>query len=49
MQVLKTKELSVHCDGESGGSGHPRIYLKIKESEGIVKCPYCGQVFEYQK
>lgn len=49
MNAIKTKELSVYCEGSEGATGHPRIYLKIKKSEGFVRCPYCGQEFEYCK
>lgn len=47
MKVIKVKSWAVHCEGEKGGSGHPRIYLTMRKDEKSVRCPYCGQKFEY--
>ncbi len=40
--IVNVSSRDVFCDG--GDGGHPRIFLKISESEQIA-CPYCGKVF----
>ena len=37
----------VHCEGIDGGSGHPRVYLEIKNDK--VECPYCSRIFKLGK
>jgi NADH dehydrogenase (ubiquinone) Fe-S protein 6 len=34
----------VHCDGDGGALGHPRIFMQIGES-GFVDCGYCDRRF----
>ncbi|MEM6932879.1 MAG: zinc-finger domain-containing protein [Pseudomonadota bacterium] len=34
----------VHCDGQGGALGHPRIYLQIG-AKGFVDCGYCDKRF----
>ena len=41
--MIKTSVPNVSCDG--GDDGHPRIFLKISEEIGHIKCPYCGRCF----
>ncbi len=33
----------VACDGSAGPLGHPRVWLRIVESQTF--CPYCSRVF----
>jgi uncharacterized Zn-finger protein len=40
--IVETK--SVSCDGGSGTSGHPNIYLNIGD-KGEITCPYCSRTF----
>jgi NADH dehydrogenase (ubiquinone) Fe-S protein 6 len=34
----------VHCDGDEGPLGHPRVYLQM-DASGAVDCPYCDRRF----
>ena len=34
----------VHCEGNGGALGHPRVYYKIGET-GDVVCSYCSRRF----
>ena len=43
--VIIKKNEKFYCDGESGDSGHPKVYLIIGENEKSVLCPYCGKSF----
>ncbi|MFP6711401.1 MAG: zinc-finger domain-containing protein [Rhodospirillales bacterium] len=40
--VVETEQVS--CDGGSGASGHPNVYLSIGK-EGQIVCPYCSRIF----
>jgi uncharacterized Zn-finger protein len=33
----------VACDGGDGALGHPRVFLRIVETE--VMCPYCSRLY----
>ena len=35
----------VACDGGEGALGHPRIWLTVSASTGMVTCPYCDKRF----
>ena len=35
---------SISCDGESGQSNHPIIYLNLGTNNSVT-CPYCGIKF----
>jgi uncharacterized Zn-finger protein len=39
--VAKTRDIS--CDGGDGAYGHPKVYLRIAETQ--VVCPYCSRLF----
>ncbi|MGO1119689.1 zinc-finger domain-containing protein [Rhodovibrionaceae bacterium A322] len=41
--ITVEKEI-IACDGGSGPSGHPRVFLNM-EGKGEIECPYCGQHF----
>lgn len=53
MMTMENKEIvyvdahKVRCEGQEGGSGHPRVYLEIKEDQII--CPYCSKTFKLKK
>ena len=48
-EVIITDKLVVSCNGDdSKGSNHPKVWLKIKESENFIDCPYCERRFSYQ-
>lgn len=39
------------CSGELSASPHPKVYLKISETEkkeGKTSCPYCNQKFIFK-
>lgn len=38
---------TVSCEGSEGGLGHPKVYLKIKETQ--INCPYCSKIFILRK
>ncbi len=47
--VLDSK---VYCEGEDEISRHPKVFLQIsgiKEKEPNISCPYCKQIFIFQK
>jgi uncharacterized Zn-finger protein len=33
----------VACDGSGGPLGHPRVWLRIVDSQTV--CPYCSRIF----
>lgn len=45
-EVMEVHERKVQCDGGSGALGHPRVFLKIDETDQVV-CPYCSRTFVY--
>ena len=48
-EVIITKKFVVSCNGDDKkGSNHPKVWLKIKEPEKFVDCPYCERRFSYQ-
>ena len=47
-EVIVTDKYVVSCNGDdSKGSNHPKVWLRIKETEGFVDCPYCERRFSY--
>lgn len=48
-EKIITKTSEVQCSGGEEGSGHPRIFLNIKQEIGYVSCPYCGKHFELEE
>ena len=48
-KVIITNKIVVSCNGDDRkGSNHPKVWLKIKETEKFVDCPYCERRFSYQ-
>lgn len=47
-EVMEVNTRKVHCDGGEGPLGHPRVFLKIDETDQTV-CPYCSRMFVYTK
>ena len=43
-EPIQVETTSVSCDGGSGASGHPNVYLNIGQ-EGQIVCPYCSRTF----
>ena len=43
-QSISVTTTFVNCDGGSGVSGHPNVYLNVG-NKGAISCPYCSQVF----
>ncbi|XP_022901837.1 probable NADH dehydrogenase [ubiquinone] iron-sulfur protein 6, mitochondrial [Onthophagus taurus] len=42
---IKCKERVVWCDGGSGPTGHPKVYINL-DKPGNHACGYCGLRFE---
>ena len=41
-EIIITEKNVVSCNGlDENGSGDPKVWLKIKESETFIDCPYC--------
>ena len=48
-EVIITNKNIVSCNGDDRkGSNHPKVWLKIKEPENFIDCPYCERRFSYQ-
>ena len=45
IEVTRVDTKEVSCDGGSGASGHPRIFLNMGDNTEI-ECPYCGRQFK---
>lgn len=41
--IIHVKTHAVSCDGGDGPFGHPKVYLKIVNTE--ITCPYCSRLF----
>ena len=49
-EIIITKKNVVSCNGrDENGSGHPKVWLKIKETETFIDCPYCEIRFSTEK
>ncbi len=44
LETMYTDTMSVSCSGTDGGSGHPRVYMKM-DARGYVDCGYCDRHF----
>ena len=42
-EIIHVDDRTVACDGGGGVLGHPRVFLRIVESE--VMCPYCSRLY----
>jgi uncharacterized Zn-finger protein len=42
--VLHVNSKKVSCDGGTGSSKHPLVYLNMGEKDFVV-CPYCSKYF----
>ena len=42
-EILHGDERTVACDGGNGALGHPRVFLRIENSQ--VMCPYCSRLY----
>jgi uncharacterized Zn-finger protein len=47
-EVLHVNSKKVSCEGGSGASSHPLVYLNMGDKEH-VSCPYCSKCFTIQK
>lgn len=45
VEIINTKSDSVSCFGKEAPFDHPKIYLRIKDNESYVICPYCSKQF----
>lgn len=43
-EIIEVEDRTVHCDGDGGPLGHPRVFLNLGE-DGRVDCPYCDRQF----
>lgn len=46
-EVIHVDAEELHCDGNQGGLGHPRVFLHIDRAAGKVVCPYCSKTYVY--
>ncbi|OYV35742.1 MAG: zinc-finger domain-containing protein [Rhodospirillales bacterium 20-64-7] len=42
-ETIHVKTRAVACDGGDGAYGHPKVYLRIAETQTM--CPYCSRLF----
>jgi uncharacterized Zn-finger protein len=42
-ETIHVKTNAVSCDGGDGAYGHPKVYLRIRETQ--IMCPYCSRLF----
>ncbi len=41
-EIIITEKRVVSCNGlDEHDNGHPKVWLKIKETETFIDCPYC--------
>jgi uncharacterized Zn-finger protein len=43
VETVMVDEHVVACDGSDGPLGHPRVWLRIVDTQTF--CPYCSRVF----
>jgi uncharacterized Zn-finger protein len=43
LEIIHVDDRTVACDGGDGPLGHPRVYLRIAETQ--VSCPYCSRLY----
>ncbi len=41
-EIIHVDDRVVACDGGNGGLGHPRVFLRIVETQ--IVCPYCSRI-----
>lgn len=46
-ETLYTNSRTVSCEGNNPSSGHPRVFLKLKDGKAV--CPYCSKTFIFQE
>jgi uncharacterized Zn-finger protein len=46
VKIVQVDTAHVNCNGGGGVLGHPTIYLRIKEGEKSIVCPYCSVEFK---
>ncbi len=44
-EVFEVHQTEIACDGGSGPTGHPRVFLHIDRAVGEITCPYCSRQF----
>lgn len=42
-EIIHVDDRTVACDGGNNALGHPRVFLRIAETE--VMCPYCSRLY----
>ncbi len=42
-ETIHVDERTVPCDGGGGALGHPRVYLRIVDTQAL--CPYCSRLY----
>jgi uncharacterized Zn-finger protein len=42
-EVIHVDDRTVPCDGGDGELGHPRVFLRIVDTQ--VMCPYCSRLY----
>jgi uncharacterized Zn-finger protein len=42
-EIIHVKTHAVSCDGGNGAYGHPKVYLRIRDTQ--IMCPYCSRLF----
>jgi uncharacterized Zn-finger protein len=42
-EIIHVKTSAVSCDGGNGAYGHPKVYLRIRDTQ--IMCPYCSRLF----
>jgi uncharacterized Zn-finger protein len=42
-EIIHVDDRTVACDGGAGALGHPRVFLRIADTE--VMCPYCSRLY----
>jgi uncharacterized Zn-finger protein len=43
VETVTVESRVVACDGSGGPLGHPRVWLRIEDTQTF--CPYCSRVF----
>ena len=46
-EIILTKKRKVSCNGHNLVTGHPLIYLEIKEQQ--IQCPYCSIIYKFEQ
>ena len=42
-EIIHVDDRTIACDGGDGALGHPRVFLRIAETQ--VMCPYCSRLY----